>query len=528
MTSNREVDTERKIFPADTEIGEAGSEVYILESVVDCGGEAIVYRARAKNDGHVVAVKLLYRLDDPMELKRFRRVVEIQSKVRGINVLPLEESGIFVDGADSYPFFVFPFIKDGRTLERILQEAEHDLPKGEKHKGTVIPYAHLLHYASQAGNGLLAVHTCGVVHRDVKPSNILIAGTGTNAIVRLMDLGVSKFYKEDLESEERNLTIKGCIRGTPAYLAPEGAYGRPGIVSDIWAFGVVLYEMVTHRSPFNFESGNMMSVLTKVAHGNLKPIAIGEFCEGVDPHLEALIMRCLAHDPADRPQSMEDVLEELNRMQLRLPHVSVSDVPPAMLSFKGKSVINPEAETLAVVSTPQKLEQAVILQQAVRSKPLMDAERLKTPASNRHVKRMQEPTVVVKAESLDDRKSGLVIAVIAVAVMGFAILYFGWYSYGSQPVTTPAVTSIASSLKTLRSAVRYINPTASNDAPKADIVPEALPSVDVPVTASATAAVSEPAKSSVPPKPTGKHRSYGGQAPLPQPGIDYVPGSEGQ
>jgi serine/threonine protein kinase len=270
----------------------------------------------------------------------------------------------------------------------------------------------------------------------------------------------------------------------------------------------------------------MMSVLTKVAHGNLKPIAIGEFCEDVDPYLEALIMKCLAHEPINRPQSMEEVLEELNRMQLRMPQVSMSEAPPSRMSFSGKSIINPDAETMAALSTPQRLEQAENLRIAMRSEPLVvvQGESAKSTGKQRS---KQASTVLVKTKKSGDKGLGAIILVFTAAIIGFASWYF-WQYLPHQ----------AHEARVTESAVQSSTPNPTVSAATlagASAVPFAAPSSSKSVNASAgasavasvVASVTQPAKSAVPPKPTGKRRSFGGYAPLPQPGVDYVPGSDG-
>lgn len=346
-----------KIFPSGTKIGEVGKDMYELEKHINAGGEAVVYKARSLEDDRLVAIKLHYMIEDPLEMKRFRRVEHILRTVKGPNILPLEDAGIYMDGDDSYPYFVFPFISGGRTLEDIINESRILMPVTSLHRGTCIPLEDLLYYAISMGSGLRDAHMRGVQHRDFKPANVLIAGNGRNAVVRVMDFGIARFFDKEQDAKHPKLTVQGFFRGTPEYLSPEQARGEgPDAKGDIWAFGVVLYEMITGVSPFDFENEHRMSVLSRVIFGYTKPTPIDTYCLGVDPLLEALTMKCMEFDPAKRPENMDDILEELNRMELRLPHVSKSEFPPISLPAK-EFVADPEATTMAASSTPPKIMQ---------------------------------------------------------------------------------------------------------------------------------------------------------------------------
>ncbi|MBD3281240.1 protein kinase [Candidatus Uhrbacteria bacterium] len=506
----------------------------MIDSEVDCGGEAFVYKAYAKSDDRVVAIKLLWKLVDVDELQRFERVREIHGMVNGKNVLPLEQAGIFMDGEDKYPYFVFPFISGGITLERILEESVANLSSGEKLRGTLIPYEDLLHYALEAGNGLLTVHSSGVIHRDVKPSNILVAGKGSSAIVRLMDLGVAKFFEPGKAATDYKLTQQGCFRGTPAYLAPEAAAGKPSVLADIWAFGALMYEMVTGRTAFNFESGNMMSVLAKVVSGSKQPTSIGEYCDHVPHALEALIMKCMKFNPEERPQSMSEVLGELNRMQLSLPHVFKSQAPPPLkISVKSGSGINPDAETMAAPSTPphpvqvpETKKEPGLRKMVLRSEPAAPQKRL--PDSE------AEPRLAPVSTGSSTGSSVLLVIGIAAAVV---VLYFGyqtWKQQSAQKAETivPDPIYAATPAKPTKSApfvsadTTAVTKTAISDG----AVASARPVDSAKEVASAEAiepeVEPEPEKTAKPAKGRGRGSSNTGAAPL-APGIDYIPGVDG-
>ncbi len=498
--------TEKKIFPPGTLVGHDGKELFEIIKEQDGGGEAIVYKAKSLKDERLVAIKLLWRADDPAEKKRFERVKEVHKKVRGTDVLPLIQAGILQDGPALYPYFVFPFISGGRTLEVILQEELAKASTSEKLRGTLIPYPELLHYALRAGSGLAAVHGAGVIHRDVKPSNILVAGRGTQAIVQLMDLGISKFHDDERNSGDYKLTQEGMLRGTPAYLAPEAALGFPSVQSDIWAFGCILYEMYTGRTAFNFENGDMRSVLAKVANGTAVPLPIRDFCDKVEPRLEKLILHCLRFKQEDRPQDMLDVLSELNAMQLELDHVSRSEYPEPKVVFGRGFNVDPEDQTMAATPTPA----------GVQSKISLETTAVLAPSSR----------------SGTAMKSSLIA--LAIAVMG-GVLYLGYQTWQKQNASAASTVSVSSSSRL---------PANSSKSEKVSTLPKASATLPTATLAAKSVATVNPAKEEEmveagvsaelktpeePPKPRKPSRAAPRNTvvtPL-QPGIDYIPGLDG-
>ncbi len=531
MSLNRETQKDKKVFPFGTIIGEDGKDSYVIQEATSSGGEAIVYKAIAKSDGRVVALKLLYVLTDPTELSRFLRVKEIHTRVRGVNVLPLLQAGIFMDGEDKYPYFVTPFFSSGTTLQDILNNACKGLSLEDKHVGTLIPYPDLLHYALQVGNGLLSLHSHDVMHRDVKPSNILIAGEGTAAIVRLMDLGLSKLFKQEAGIPQYKVTQLGDIKGTPSYMAPESVAGKPSMLADIWAFGAVVYELVTGRTVFNFESGNMLSIMRKVAGGELMPTPITEYSESVDPDLVTLIMKCLENDPALRPQSMLDVLDELNKLQLKLGHVANSMAPRS-----SEHQIDPGAETMAAPQTPQKALSVKDLNRVSMSSPSVVIR--ETPMDRHMVApKIQQAKTVIRPVSANRSKTNRSFIGLAVMALVGTVIYFGYTIWTDNHRNVNEIqrnATVSSPVQIERLDAPRVNPQAPASSSVAVAIhatsaPSATIAVSVAtVTAENTASAPSSTKSfATPPKTAKTKRTYGGAAPLPQPGIDYVPGNEG-
>ncbi|MDF1496818.1 MAG: protein kinase [Patescibacteria group bacterium] len=527
MSSNQQTQQLIKIFPAGTVVGHDGKDQFVIEEVTSSGGEAIVYRAKSKTNGRFVALKLLYVLTDERELQRFLRVKEIHTKVRGVNILPLLQAGIHKDGEDKYPYFVTPFFFGGITLQDILNKACEKLPLDGKHNGTVIPYAELLHYAIQTGSGLLSLHDHGVMHRDVKLSNILVSGQGTGSIVRLMDLGLSKMFGVRVEPTAYKVTQLGEIKGTPCYMAPEAVSGNPTIMSDVWAFGAVLYELITGRTAFNFESGNMHSVMRKVVSGCITPLPIEDYCTNVNENLVKLVLGCMAHDPEERPQSMLDILDELNKLQLDLDNVSQNSDPFLELHTAPNS-IDPSAATMAATSTPQGMLAEIESKHSGGSTPsvVVNVTPTSLPALSAEDESDKTDTNIADSAGAGSNRKLTVLVLIVLTCMASFFAYMIWQD--SRQSESGAM-SVSSDTSVYSSANKPVQKSASSRA-VASSPPVTLSDVLIVPSASVVKPIStvppEPTKSAAP--KSGKRKpAYSRPAPLPLPGVDYVPGADG-
>jgi serine/threonine protein kinase len=168
----------------------------------------------------------------------------------------------------------------------------------------------VLRIGRQIAEGLWAAHRRGLLHRDVKPENIILEGPSRE--VKLIDFGLARDLDADAGADR--VTQHGAIVGTPAYMAPErvgdGAVDARG---DLFGLGVVLYELLAGRLPF--EGVSMMAMLAAISRGDPKPLA--EAAPDVPPDVCAVVMRLIAHDPADRPASAEEVVRELAALERR-------------------------------------------------------------------------------------------------------------------------------------------------------------------------------------------------------------------
>ena len=269
---------------------------YEILSAAGAGGMGEVYRAKDTRLDRVVAVKVLPSelAHDPEKRQRFEREARSISTLSHPHICTLHDIG-HQDGVD---YLVLEYL-EGETLEKKLE------------KGS-LPTQELLKYAIELADALDKAHRQGIIHRDIKPGNIMLTKSG----VKLMDFGLAKLNSEPVPAadalteltSDKKLTAEGTILGTFQYMAPEQLEGREADArTDIFAFGEVLYEMATGRPPFTGKS--RASLIAAILSVDPKPIT--ELAPATPPALDRIVKRCLAKDPDDRWQSARDLLFEL-------------------------------------------------------------------------------------------------------------------------------------------------------------------------------------------------------------------------
>jgi eukaryotic-like serine/threonine-protein kinase len=270
---------------------------YHVEDVLGGGGMALVYRARDEELDRPVAIKLLADnlAADEAFRKRFLREARLAAQLAHPNVVQVYDSG----EADGRPYIVMEYV-EGETLADLLSRQGR------------LPPAEAVELALQVCSGLEHAHQAGLVHRDIKPQNLLIRGDGT---VKIVDFGIAR------SARGTRLTETGSVLGTAAYLAPEQAAGEEVTpAADVYAVGVVLYELLAGRTPRTAESLTQL-ILT----GQEQPIpALRELAPDVPEALEDLIMRCLARIPEYRPPSAGTLAASLSATSGELPTAAVT------------------------------------------------------------------------------------------------------------------------------------------------------------------------------------------------------------
>jgi eukaryotic-like serine/threonine-protein kinase len=273
---------------------------YTLEEKIGEGGMGVVYRARHAMLRRPTAVKLLSTSGaDNVSSKRFEREVQLTSKLTHPNTIAIYDYGHTLDGV----FYYAMELLDGVTLSQLGAE------DGPQRPGRVI------HILSQAARALAEAHSVGLIHRDVKPANIfLCARGGMHDFVKVLDFGLVK----EVDSPDTAISAPNLVAGTPLYMAPE-TIARPDDVDagvDIYALGCVGYYLLTGEPPFT--GSNAIAIY----HGHLHqrpPSPSERLGRQVPDDLEALVMRCLAKSPSDRPASASDLADALATLQISHP-----------------------------------------------------------------------------------------------------------------------------------------------------------------------------------------------------------------
>jgi serine/threonine-protein kinase len=264
-----------------------GSRFEVL-SVLGAGGMGIVYKARDRELDDLVALKMLQRevAGDKVLVARLKTELKLARKITHPNVLRTFDFG----EVDGHPFISMEYVR-GITLRSMMEQSGQ------------LTFTAAFWLARQLLSGLAAAHALDILHRDIKPENVLLDSGGN---LKLMDFGLARPVKR----LEPGQTQAGWIVGTPHYLAPEQIEGRePDKRADVYACGVVLFELFTGRLPFGGDGA--MDVM--VQHLREAPPRPRDLRPEVSPALEALLLRCLAKDPAERPADAGELLAELER-----------------------------------------------------------------------------------------------------------------------------------------------------------------------------------------------------------------------
>ena len=277
---------------------------YLLERELGQGGMATVYLAEDLKHHRKVALKVLRpELAAAMGPERFAREIEVAARLQHPHILPLHDSG----EADGFLYYVMPYVEGESLRERVARVGE-------------LPVHDALRILIEVADALACAHAHGVVHRDIKPDNILLSGR--HALVT--DFGVAKAVSE--ATGRNSLTTVGVALGTPAYMAPEQAAADPHLDHrvDIYAIGVLGYELLTGRPPF--VGRTPQEVLA--AHVTQAPDPVDRHRPGLPPALTQVLMRCLAKRPADRWQSAGDLLAQLEPLATPSAGMTPTDTQP--------------------------------------------------------------------------------------------------------------------------------------------------------------------------------------------------------
>src|SRR5471030_2066580 len=266
-------------------VGTVLEDRHELQELVGRGGMSSVYRARDRILGREVAIKVLHPqyASDIEYVERFRREAQAVAKLAHSNVAVVIDRG----EDDGRPYIVFEYVEGGNLKTLIEREAP-------------LPLERVIELGIQIARGLEHAHRGSLVHRDVKPQNILLDRTGQ---AKLIDFGIARSSAE----VRPGLTLTGTVLGSSDYIAPEQAQGRSVEErTDVYSLAIVLYEMLTGELPFTGE--NFVAVAMR--HINEEPPSVVDRRSDVPPRLVELLHRAMAKDPEKRPM-MSTVVQEL-------------------------------------------------------------------------------------------------------------------------------------------------------------------------------------------------------------------------
>jgi|SRR5580658_30023 predicted ATPase/serine/threonine protein kinase len=305
---------------------------YEIQSPLGAGGMGEVYRARDSRLGRIVAIKVLpERLSQNADLRqRLEQEARTVSRLSHPNICTLHDIGHH-EGID---FLVLEFV-EGQTLRQLLA-------------GGIPAMRDVISIAVQISDGLAKAHELGIVHRDLKPENIIVSPEA----VKILDFGLAKLLLDDEELPDTAVadaiqSDPGTISGTPRYMSPEQASGRPlDFRSDQFSFGLVLYELVTGEHAFRRPT--LALTLSAILHEEPKPIS--SLNPQVPPPLCWVIERCLAKEPEKRYFSTRDLLRDLTAIRDRLSDLRSNrqDTRPTNLPVPTTAFVGRDTELAAV------------------------------------------------------------------------------------------------------------------------------------------------------------------------------------
>jgi serine/threonine-protein kinase len=381
-------------------IGRVFQDRFVITDLLGEGGMGVVYRGFEQATMNEVAIKVLQpRLAaDPMILARFHREASAGRKISHANAVRVLGRG----EQDGMPFIVMEYV-DGRSLYAVLAESGR------------LDQARAARILIQVCGALAVAHERGIVHRDLKPENImvLVGGEVLGERVKLLDFGVAKRVERSIEDSYSTgeVTTCGAIVGTPDYMAPEQCMAQTiDARADVYACGVLLYELVTGRLPFRSEDAMRVCQM----HIADQPPAPRSLFAAIDARIEATILRALRKDPGERQQSAAELRDELLAALEHLTdgvetaptqRFSLSEIDPEVMAQAAELMKEPAARMAVTMiaevpvssGSPVGVPGAPVAEPAAAPVPAVaPAARVAPPA-----RRPLSPTIVAKPVEIE-------------------------------------------------------------------------------------------------------------------------------
>ncbi|RRO14877.1 Stk1 family PASTA domain-containing Ser/Thr kinase [Saccharopolyspora rhizosphaerae] len=410
---------------------------YRVDSVIARGGMSTVYRGLDTRLERPVALKVMDARysGDRSFVERFEREARAAAKLHHNDVVAVYDQGVDREADGDHVFLVMELV-EGCTLRDLIID-----------RGGKLPLAMALSVMQPVLSALAAAHRAGMVHRDVKPENVLIGNDGS---VKVADFGLVR------AAAEAGTTSGSVILGTVAYLSPEQVTtGAADARTDVYAAGVVLYEMLTGRPPFVGDTA--MSVAYQHVNDDVPPPA--QTSPEVPPELDALVVRATRREPAQRPADAEAFLAELEQVRSDLGIAPVAVPVPASEAHTAvmPPVADPPTEQFPTVrAQPTRVEPAPMAQQ-----PRHHTRALARPATD-------ELDAPPPGAGMEPRRKGrrngalwAVVVLVLAALVGGAAFWLGFGNYVAVPKLVG--TSEQQAVQSLESAGLSANVTKEND-----------------------------------------------------------------
>ena len=292
-------------------IGQIIKDRYEIEEILGEGGMAFVYKAKDRQLQRTVAIKTLKPnyVSQQKFVDRFRREAQTAANLNHPNIVQIFDWGI-----EDEPYFVMEYI-EGNTLTSIISS------------NRTVGLNDILYIGSQVASGLKEAHKHGLVHRDIKPGNIMITPSGK---VKVTDFGIVS-----LQNEESDITKTGAVLGTASYISPEQAQGKAvSFESDLYSLGTVLYELITGKPPFSGDS----PIATATKHLTDKPEKLSTYRKDIPKGLENAVLKLLEKRPSDRFKSAEDLrallLQQRKQIQINQTQENLVDLTNPKIKFR--------------------------------------------------------------------------------------------------------------------------------------------------------------------------------------------------
>ncbi len=316
-------------------IGQVIGDQYRVERRIAIGGFGSIYRAAHLGDDHPIALKIMHRelAADANLVARFRREGEVLIKLRDPHTVATYEVGQTPEGL---PFIAMELL-EGESLLRLF------------HLHGRMPWQRMFGIARGMCSALAEAHALGIIHRDLKPGNIFVT---TNDVAKVLDFGIAKILATSEMPNPQELTVMGTAVGTVEYMAPEQLMGgRADGRSDIYTVGVLAYEMITGRRPFNAAGLDLLTV--QLTEEPPPPSSLVDVPRVVDE----VLVRCLAHDSAERFADVGELSRALDaalvtRVAMPLPVERPIARPGQRLPTErvGRAAMSPASRVMLLVS----------------------------------------------------------------------------------------------------------------------------------------------------------------------------------